>query len=61
MDLHFAIFYFLLTFVKKVGFVVGRLGLKVLIHREGERVNSVNKQVKCLILQTIFRKDKHLI
>lgn len=61
MGFYFAIFYFLLTLVKKVGFLVGKLGLRVLIHREGEWVNSANKQVKCLILQTIFRKDKYCI
>lgn len=61
MGLYFAVFYFLLAFVKQVGFLVGELSLRVLIHREGEWVNSVNKQAKCLILQTIFRKDKYTI
>lgn len=36
MGLYFAVFYFLLAFVKQVGFLVGELSLRVLIHREGE-------------------------
>lgn len=36
VGLYFAIFCFLLTFLKEVGFLVGKLGLRVLIHRDGE-------------------------
>lgn len=43
MGSYSGIFYLLLTFIKKAGFIVDKLGLRVLIQREGELVNSVNK------------------
>jgi len=56
MGSYSGIFYFLLTFLKKAGFIVDKLGLRVLIQREGELVNSVNKKVKCLICEQYSEK-----
>lgn len=43
VGLYSAIFYFLLTFIKKTGFIVYKLGLRVLFQKEGELINCVNK------------------